>query len=339
MQFIDSAFDSLAAMSATCLVVLVIGTLLTRCWTRPIEQLRCLQATVVALAAACLLQQFHVLPQYSLGWLPPGDSRAVDVSTSTREWSADRPSARMAATESPVERQAVDRASILSRTTPAAIERESNSPAPDNPASAELQSGSRLMSLGQWSRACLILLFIAGAGCSLLSLGLGVWRLRRLVRNSVSAPTEIVELLREFQRGQTRLVPVLCSSEIEVPLTFGVRRPTIVLPDKLARCAEPWELRECLAHEWAHVQSRDVIWWWIVQAIQPLVWIQPLYWTLRRELRLRQDQMADHFAAGRASDSVSYAELLMSLATARRHSRTRMALTMTQGGSNLFRRV
>jgi beta-lactamase regulating signal transducer with metallopeptidase domain len=339
MQFIDSAFDSLAVMSATCLVVLVIGTLLTRCWTRPIEQLRCIQATVVALVAACLLQQLHLLPQYSLGWLSSNGRIAFEVSADASSGNSGQISAQVAVTQVPVERLANNHASEGPRTTPASTERPWNSPAAGSTAPVAPTTDIRAMSLGQWARMCLVLLFMAGAACSLLSLGLGLWRLRRLVRNSVQVPARIIDSLAEIQGGRTRLVPVLSSSEIDVPLTFGAIRPTIVLSDKLARFAPECELRECLAHEWAHIHSGDIVWWWAMQAIQPLVWIQPLYWTLRRELRLRQDQMADHFAAGRACDSVSYAELLMSLATARPYSRTGMALTMNDGRSSLFRRV
>ena len=68
MLWINSTFDWLVTMAVVSLVVLAIGTLLTWCWARPIERLRCIQATFVAIVAACLLQQFHCLAA-SFAWL------------------------------------------------------------------------------------------------------------------------------------------------------------------------------------------------------------------------------------------------------------------------------
>ena len=74
MSTITSIFEWLVTMAGTSLVILAIGTLLTWSWGRPIERLRSIQATFAALLVACALQQFHVLPQFSLGWLSPRPS-------------------------------------------------------------------------------------------------------------------------------------------------------------------------------------------------------------------------------------------------------------------------
>ena len=81
MFWINDVFDRLAAMAGVGLVILATGTLLTWCWRRPIERLRCIQATYIALIAGCLLQQFHFLPRVSLGWLPGSGGRPTEMST------------------------------------------------------------------------------------------------------------------------------------------------------------------------------------------------------------------------------------------------------------------
>ena len=113
----------------------------------------------------------------------------------------------------------------------------------------------------------------------------------------------------------------------------------IVLPDKLARSEAASILRYCLAHEWSHILNHDVAQWWAVQCLQPLVWFQPLYWLLAREMRICQDQLADCFATEVVSDPVAYAELLVHFAKERCFPCTAAALTMTQGQSKLARRV
>ena len=79
MLWINFTFDWLVTIAVVSLAVLAIGTLLTWCWARPIERLRCIQATFVAIAAACLLQQFHFLPQVSLGWLSNGQRGSTEI--------------------------------------------------------------------------------------------------------------------------------------------------------------------------------------------------------------------------------------------------------------------
>src|SRR6202008_4510701 len=47
------------------------------------------------------------------------------------------------------------------------------------------------------------------------------------------------------------------SPDVAAPMTFGVLRPVIVLPEALARDADRSALRGVLVHELAHVQRRD----------------------------------------------------------------------------------
>ena len=93
MFSLDFAFHSLATFAALSLAVLFLGTLLSRGWVRPIERLRSIQITFIALLVAYALAQAHLLPQVSLGWLPaagrpavpspaPGSGAAVDFAQS-----------------------------------------------------------------------------------------------------------------------------------------------------------------------------------------------------------------------------------------------------------------
>ena len=113
----------------------------------------------------------------------------------------------------------------------------------------------------------------------------------------------------------------------------------IVLPESLAHGENTATLRYCLAHEWSHIFRHDVSQWWADQCLQPLVWFQPLYWFLAREMRICQDQLADCFAAQTTSDPLSYADLLLHFAQQRGFPRAAAALTMIQGHSKLSRRV
>src|SRR5207249_7872305 len=102
--------------------------------------------------------------------------------------------------------------------------------------------------------------------------------------------------------------------------------------------ADPHTLRYALAHEWSHVERGDVRRWYLVTLAQVLLFYQPLFWWLRRQLRLSQDYLADARAAGHAADPTDYAEYLVTLAR-RRLGVPGLALGITDRRSNLTRRV
>ena len=106
---------------------------------------------------------------------------------------------------------------------------------------------------------------------------------------------------------------LLESDRIALPYTYTWARPVILLPTTLCGGDEPVALRYVLAHEWSHVEKRDA-WAWNLACLAGLVlFYQPLFWWLRRQLRLCQDYLADAraVAAGSAED---YAAFLVRLA-------------------------
>jgi hypothetical protein len=182
-----------------------------------------------------------------------------------------------------------------------------------------------------------IALFAAGAGWSLARCGLAIAGLGRLLKKSSPVPSEIVEWFDRLY--PTRSVTLLSSAQIDAPMTFGVFRPVLILPAAMLPPARRQVLQDCLAHEWSHIRSYDVAQLWALQALEPLVWFQPCYWILRRQLRLCQDQLADHFATSGTADSFGYAELLLELARSRDRAPTNLAASIGGGRSNLFRRI
>ena len=109
-----------------------------------------------------------------------------------------------------------------------------------------------------------------------------------------------------------------------------------------------------MIHEWSHLARGDV-WRWRLSTIVGIVFFyQPLFWWLRRQLRLCQDYLADSHAAASpypmagegpgegAADSTAredYAQFLVSLAHRRLGLPGTLALSVGDGRSNLYRRV
>ena len=100
---------------------------------------------------------------------------------------------------------------------------------------------------------------------------------------------------------------------VDTPLTFGWLRPVVVIPQQIA-AAGGEALRYCLAHEWWHIQRADILSWQATWACQFVLWHQPLFWVLRRELRICQDILADSHATAGGDAALEYSELLVSFA-------------------------
>jgi len=341
MFSIETAFQWLATTAGICLVVLGIGAFLTWCWMRPVERLRCIQATFVALVAACALQQFKLLPQVSLDWLPSGGERAADAADIATPADSRRQAESLATPSVDHDRSGATKfvASVNPASDVDTTPVQDQLPAAPAYGAVHRVSSDPLAIPRRGVRTAALFVFIAGAGWCVVNLAVGVVRLRRLRRTCVPAPAEIASLVDEFERFHPGRLTILLSTAIDVPLTYGVWRAAIVLPTSMASAARRTTLRNCLAHELSHVRKYDVAQWWALQVLQPLLWYQPLYWVLRRELRLCQDQIADHFASSHAADALSYAEVLVELAKFRHCRQAGLALTMNHGRSNLYRQI
>src|SRR3546814_9657752 len=55
----------------------------------------------------------------------------------------------------------------------------------------------------------------------------------------------------------SELSGVVCGADRPLALTFGFRRPTVLLSDWMVRCLDVHELESVLAHEVGHVVRRD----------------------------------------------------------------------------------
>lgn len=148
----------------------------------------------------------------------------------------------------------------------------------------------------------------------------------------------LLELWRAISQGKSRPVRLLVSGEIAGPMAFGFWQPTILIPESMV--AGPTQsLKFCLKHEWAHIENGDLRALGFVWGCQFLLWIQPLFWLLRRDLRICQDFLADHRAAGEGLDRVDYSQLLLDCT---KHRLTRPipgTIALFDRSSHLMKRV
>jgi TonB family protein len=92
--------------------------------------------------------------------------------------------------------------------------------------------------------------------------------------------------------GLGRRVRVLESTEAPMPLTWGILRPVIVLPEDTPEWPEG-RLRTVLLHELVHVRRLDLLAQALAQAGCCLHWFHPLAWVALRQLRKERERACD----------------------------------------------
>jgi beta-lactamase regulating signal transducer with metallopeptidase domain len=128
----------------------------------------------------------------------------------------------------------------------------------------------------------------------------------------------------------TRPVRLLASEGTDVPLTWGVVRPVILLGPDHAEWSEE-RRRLVLSHELAHVARWDCATQLAAQVLCALYWFNPLVWLAARALRTERERACDDRVLTGGTRASAYAGALLEIA---RESlgleRRRVALAMAR---------
>jgi beta-lactamase regulating signal transducer with metallopeptidase domain len=169
------------------------------------------------------------------------------------------------------------------------------------------------LSLEAW-----LLLGWAAGTLALAGLTLAQWlRVLRLARGARPAAPELAARLERAARrlGLRRAVRLRLADSPHGPLVFGLFRPVILLPERLAAELGPDQLDDVLLHELAHVRRGD-LWTGHAQALlQCLWWWHPLVWLAGRRLDRAREEAADEAVlAALDREPPRYAETLVAVA-------------------------
>jgi beta-lactamase regulating signal transducer with metallopeptidase domain len=162
----------------------------------------------------------------------------------------------------------------------------------------------------------LILLWLTGAIVTAAGLLTGLARLARVTRQcTVIDSGPWYELADEMsgRYGLSRPPILLQSANASLLLTWGLRRPKILLPEG----GGGWgaERREVvLAHELAHIRRSD----WALQvgaeALRAIYWFNPLVWLACRRLRHESEYACDDAVLDAGVEATEYATHLLDVA-------------------------
>lgn len=160
----------------------------------------------------------------------------------------------------------------------------------------------------------LLLMWLSGVGALALRLAAGLATLSRWTRGGaeVTDPEWQALLARLSEAaGARRPVRLVMSDQISSPLSWGWRRPVVLIDRDTFEEVERAEA--ILAHELAHVVRRDWPALLLSRAAAGLFWFNPLAWLLEREAVQQAEEAADCAASARIAPT-EYAQTLLTWA-------------------------
>lgn len=132
----------------------------------------------------------------------------------------------------------------------------------------------------------------------------------------------------------SRGVTVLRSETLPVPVTMGLARPVIILPDALLREGNVELLTSAIGHEFIHVTRHDYALNFIYELLYVPISFHPAAALLRRRIKQTRELCCDELVAARILKAEVYARSLLRLAgsapTLRARAR-RLPVTTTVG--------
>ncbi len=95
-----------------------------------------------------------------------------------------------------------------------------------------------------------------------------------------------------------------------LPMTWGVSRPTVLLPTEACRWPRE-QLRAILLHELGHVRRRDCLAGWASRLAVVTYWFHPLVWAAARKMAAAREAACDDLVLSHHVDAPAYAEQLV----------------------------
>src|SRR5262245_22141588 len=151
----------------------------------------------------------------------------------------------------------------------------------------------------------------AGVAVRFAWLFAGILRLRRLCRAGQVAALdgEYDDLVARIRaRAEVRYVP-----RIGQPVTFGLFRPIVLLPDRFPSL-DPVLRRTVLAHELWHVKRRDWGWVLIEESIRAALWCNPAVTCLVSKVQSTREEVVDELTVQLTNARKAYLEALLMFA-------------------------
>ena len=155
-----------------------------------------------------------------------------------------------------------------------------------------------------WIWAC-------GAIAGLAWLLAGAYRVRQMRRRST--PASLAPDVDEMRVALAPRAEFRWSDDVQQPVTFGVRRPVVLLPRRFNELTHDAK-RAVACHELLHIKRRDWLWTVLEAHVRALFWFHPAVWWLLDRVQLLREQVIDQLVVERTSTPRDYMLALMMFA-------------------------
>jgi protein TonB len=153
-------------------------------------------------------------------------------------------------------------------------------------------------------------ILLIGAASRFAWLAAGFWKLRRYRRESrVLSGADLPACPGPARRP----VPLRVCEAISSPVTFGLRRPVILVPPAFLTLGEDAR-RAILCHELLHVARRDWLFTVGEEIVRAVLWFHPAIWWLLGEIQLCREQAVDREVVRLTSAKDEYVDALLAVA-------------------------
>jgi TonB family protein len=180
---------------------------------------------------------------------------------------------------------------------------------------APFAAGADAGTPGATAALTVLAIYVLGVGVLGLRTLRGCRAVRTVARTSHLIKDEATRdhLARLCRRLGLSAVPRLAEVDdetLEVPVTFGIRQPSVLLPASWRRWPAS-KLGAVLIHELSHIRRRDTLTLQLAVATRAIFWPSPLGWWLCRQVSRLAEQASDEAALESGVDPARYAGILL----------------------------
>lgn len=117
-------------------------------------------------------------------------------------------------------------------------------------------------------------------------------------KNHEVIPEDLSRFVEKISKklALSRPIKVLSSKYIDMPMTFGIFKPVILIPSALLFHMSPNQLEAIIAHELAHIKRNDYLVNLIQSILEMLFFFHPVFWWINHEVKKQREMACDEMA-------------------------------------------